>query len=249
MDQSYEIAGEIEQPRLPGRVVLRPSLDDALEAAAADLFLQASACVRAFGDFHLGMGYGPEEHRLLLRLMTDPHYRDLPWSRTHLWSVAEPRVMVGDDRHSHTHLAEMVLDATDMPEDQAHPLHAHLHDAETRFENEIRAYLGQRPAGQDRFDCVLLPLAEPVLRGTVDPLNRLVGPSEDGTMVGLTARTLRGSRLLMVLGTGRESEPVVRLIESDPTIVGILPVGGGGGELRWYLDHRACGGDNLEDLP
>jgi 6-phosphogluconolactonase/glucosamine-6-phosphate isomerase/deaminase len=246
MDQSYEIAGEIEKPRLPGRVILRPSLDDALEAAAADLYLQAQACVRAFGEFHLAMGYGPEEHRLLLRLMTDPNYRELPWSRTHLWSVAEPRVAVGDDRHSHTHLAEMVLGASDMPEDQAHPLQGHLHDAEARFEEEIRAHLGRREPGHDRFDCVLLPLAEPTLRGTVDPLDRLVGPTEDGSAVGLTVRTLRGSRLVMVIGTGRAAETVVRAAEFDHATVGILPVGG---ELRWYLDHRACGGDNLEDLP
>ncbi len=246
MDQSYEIAGEIDRPRLPGRVVLRPSLDDALEAAAADLYLQAHACVRAFGEFHLAMGYGPEEHRLLLRLMTDPNYRELPWSRTHLWSVAEPRVAVGDERHSHTHLAEMILAASDMPEDQAHPLLGHLHDAEARFEAEIRAHLGRREPGHDRFDCVLLPLDGPALRGTVDPLDRLVGPTEDGSGVGLTVRTLRGARLVMVIGTGRDAQAVVRAAESDHATVGILPVGG---ELRWYLDHRACGGDNLEDLP
>ena len=245
MDQSYEIAGEIEKPRLPGRVVLRSSQDDALAAASADLFLQAQACVRAFGAFHLGMGYGPEEHRLLLRLMTDPNYRDLPWSRTHLWSVTEARVPVGDDRHSHTHLGELVLGASDMPDDQAHPLLGHLHDAEARFEAELREHLGQREPGHDRFDCVVLPLEERALRGTVDPMDRLVGPSEDGSLVGLTVRALRGARMVMVLGTGREAEPVVRAAEADHGLVGVAPVGG---ELRWYLDHRACGGDNLEDM-
>lgn len=246
MDQSYEIAGEIEKPGLPGRVILRPSMDEALDAAAADLFLQAQACVRAFGEFHLGMGYGPEEHQLLLRLMTDPNYRDLPWSRTHLWSVAEPRVAVGDERHSHTHLADMVLAATDMPDDQAHPLLGHLHDGDARFEAELRAHLGRREPGHDRIDCVLLPLAERAVRGLLDPMDRLVGPNEDGSLVGLTARAVRGSRLVMVLGVGREAEGIVRFVEAQPSSVGIVPVGG---ELRWYLDHRACGGDNLEDLP
>ncbi|MCC5823283.1 MAG: 6-phosphogluconolactonase [Phycisphaerales bacterium] len=243
MDASYELAGEIEAPRLPGRVVLRPSVDDALGAAAADLFLQAHACVRAFGAFHLGMGYGPVEHRLLVRLMTDPNYRDLPWSRTHLWSLVEPRVGVGDERHSHTHLGEMVLAATDMPEDQAHPLPGHLHDAVERYEAELLGHLGQRDAGQDRLDCVLLPPEPAVLRGTDDPMGRLVGSSEDGSVVTLTARALRGCRLLMVIGTGRGAMAMVRAAEADHASVGVLPVGG---ELRWYLDHRACGGDNRE---
>lgn len=246
MDRSYEIVGETEKPALPGRVVLRPSADDAMAAAAADLFMQAHACVRAFGEFHLALGYGPQEHRLILRLMTDPNYRNLPWSRTHLWSVAEPRVAVGDAEHSHTHLEEMIVHASDMPRDQAHPLPAYLHDAEARYEAELRAHLGRRERGHDRLDCVLVPLDRGAVRGTVDPLDRLVGPSEDGTRVGLTARAIRGARLLMVVGTGREAEPVVRSLEADRNGIGIEPVGG---ELRWYLDHRACGGDNLEDLP
>lgn len=245
VDHSYEIAGEVEKPRLPGRVVLRPSVDDVLAAAAADLFLHAQACVRAFGAFHLAMGYGPEEHRLILRLMTDPNYRDLPWPETHLWSVCEPRVHVGDESHSHTHLADLVLDAGGMPEEHAHPLPAHLPDAEDRYDAELTAHLGRREPGHDRLDCVMLPASATALRGTDDPLGRLVGSSEDGSRVRLTARAVRGARLVMVVGTGRDAEAVVRGVESDPGRVGVTPVGG---ELRWYLDHRACGGDNLEDL-
>lgn len=243
MEGSYELAGEVERPRLPGRVVLRPSLDDALGAAAADLFMQAQACVRAFGAFHLGMGYGALEHRLLVRLMTDPNYRDLPWSRTHLWSVSEARVPVGDERHSHTHLEEMVLAATDMPADQAHPVPGHLHDAVERYEAELLGQLGQREPGHDRLDCVVLPPDPGVLRGIDDPVGRLVGSSEDGSLVALTARALRGARLVMVLGAGRGAMGVVRAAEADHGSVGVAPVGG---ELRWYLDHRACGADNLE---
>jgi 6-phosphogluconolactonase/glucosamine-6-phosphate isomerase/deaminase len=244
MDQSYEIADEVIPPGLPGRVVLRPSLDAALEAAAADLFLQAHACVRAFGDFHLAMGYGPGEHRLIVRLMTDPNYRDLPWSRTHLWSLAEHRVAVGDERHSHTHLREMVLEASDLPVDQAHPLQAHLHDAEDRFEAELREHLGQREPGHDRIDCVVLPPEGAMLRGWNDPLGRLVGASEDGDRVGLTARAIRGGRFVMVLATGDDSAPLVRSLAADHGAVGVVPLGG---ELRWYLDHRACGAENTED--
>lgn len=244
MDQSYEITEEVAPPHLPGRAILRPSQDAALEAAAADLFLQALACVRAFGAFHLAMAYGPSEHRLIVRLMTDPNYRDLPWSRTHLWSLAEERVAAGDDRHSHTHLREMILGASDLPDDQAHPLPAHLHDAEDRYEAELRAHLCQREPGHDRIDCLLIPADPALLRGWSDPLDRLVGASDDGTRVGLTARALRGGRFLMVVATGHDAAPLVRAVSEDHASVGIVP---DGGELRWYLDHRACGAENTEN--
>lgn len=243
MDGSYELGVEVAAPAVPGRAVLRPSVDAAIEAAAADLFLQASACVRAFGEFHLAMAYGPAEHRLIVRLMTDPNYRDLPWSRTHLWSVGEARVAPGDERHSRTHLAELVVGASDLPEDQLHAPDAHLPDADERYEARLREELGRREPGHDRLDCVLLPAEAAWLRGVSDPLDRLVGVSEDGGRVAMTARMLRGSRLLMVLGLGGPAEHAVRASAADHGTVGIVP---DGGELRWYLDHRACGIENTE---
>jgi hypothetical protein len=243
MDQSYEMDAEVTAPRLPGRAVVRPSMDAAFEAAAADLFLQAHACVQSFGEFHLAMGYGPLEHRMVVRLMTDPNYRDLPWSRTHLWSLGEPRVAVGDERHSHTHLRELIVDASGMPEDQAHAIQAHLPDADARYEAELREHLGRRVPGHDRLDCVMLSPEPAGLRGTEDPLGRLVGVGGDGR-VRLTTRTLRGARFLMVLAVGHDAAPLVRAAAESAGAVGIAP---DGGEMRWYLDHRACGSENTEN--
>lgn len=240
----YEITEEARAPGVPGRALVRPSVDEALAAACADLYLQAGACVRSFGQFHLAMGYGPDEHRLVVRLMTDPNYRELPWSRTHLWSLREQRVPMGDDRHSQTHLQELILHGSDLPAEQAHPMPAHLHDAEARYESELCEHLSRREPGHDRLDCVVVPSDPAVLRGLDDPLGRLVGPTEDGLRVGMTARLLRASRLVMVLATGDQAGGVLRKVADTPSGVGIVPTSG---ELRWYLDRRACGSENLEN--
>lgn len=245
MSQPYELGADVVAPVLPGRAVVRPSVDEAVAAAASDVFLQAQACVRAFGEFHLAMGYGPDEHRVVVRLMTDPNYRDLPWSRTHLWSVMEERVDPADPRHSHSALRDLLLGVSDMPEEQMHPLMGHLHDAEARYEARLRERLGVREAGHDRLDCVLLGAVTAGvagLGGLVDPLDRLVGSSEDGVWVGMTGRLIRGSRLVGVLATGETGGAVVRGVVGGR--VGLVPQAG---ELRWYLDHRACGSENLEN--
>lgn len=244
MADPYEITSDPVAPALPGRVLLRPSVDEVMASAASDVYLQATACVRAFGDFHLAVAYGAMTERLLVRLMTDPNYRALPWERTHLWSLGEERVGPGDERHSHGHLSGLVVDGSGMPEEQAHAIQAHLHDAEVRYEGELREHLGQREAGHDRLDCVVMQADAEALRGLTDPLDRLVGASEDGRRVGLTARALRGARLVMVLAMGAPARPVLEAMSGDHAGVGVAPVGG---ELRWYLDRRACGQENAED--
>ena len=69
-------------PRLPGRSVRRPSVDSATDALLADLFIHATNCVRAFGDFHLAVSAGEEIEPALMRLMYDPGFREFPWTRT-----------------------------------------------------------------------------------------------------------------------------------------------------------------------
>lgn len=248
--EPYEIESAPAAPVLPGSVQVRPSEDDAIAAAAADLMMQALACARSFGEFHLALTPSPRTDALVVRLMTDPNYREFPWDRTHVWSAAEHRVSPEDDRHSMRHLGEMLLHGSDLPRDQAHAMPAHLPDADARYHDELCEHLARRTPGHDRLDCVVLPADAGMLAGVDDPLDRLFASGEqaddahpENTRITLSARAIRGSRLVVVLATGDTAQPVLDNIAEDHARLGIVPVGG---QLRWYLDRRACGFDNLE---
>jgi len=81
-----------DRPALPGEVVRTRSVDELIDAIAANLVIHAENCVREFGDFHLALSGGSTPQPLYERLMYDPDYRRLPWRRTHLWIVDERRV-------------------------------------------------------------------------------------------------------------------------------------------------------------
>lgn len=153
------------KPALPGVVVVRPTPDDVLDAAAADFLIQAQNCVRAFGDFHLAVSLTGTEP-LLRRLMYDPALRELPWKRTHLWMVDEWDVPGDDPRRLFPLLQELLVEPSDIPLDQVHPIRvaADGEDDESeaasrpdeRYEADLRECLGWREKGHDRLDCVLL---------------------------------------------------------------------------------------------
>lgn len=242
MFEPYELEAGPVAPDLPGAVLLRDSLDDAIAAAAADVMLQAHACVRAFEVFHLAIEPSEASREVVVRLLTDPNYRELPWSRTHLWSAREPR-SGSDELERSAHLAEMILHASDLPEDQWHPPQAHLPDADDRYEAELIDHLSQRQPGHDRLDCLLIPGTPEAVGGTDDPLDRLVGPTEDGDAIALSRRARQGGRLVMVVAPGASSRPHLEQFAGDHARVGVQPLGG---QLRWYIDRLACGHDNLE---
>lgn len=243
MFEPYELETAPVAPDLPGSVLLRNSLDDAIAAAAADVMLQAQACVRAFEAFHLAITPSLSSRELVLRLMTDPNFRDLPWSRTHLWAAHEPRTVTDESTESSGHLADMILHASDLPRDQWHPAPAHLPDGDARYEQELVGHLERREPGHDRLDCVVLPAHTGSIRGLDDPLDRLVGPTEDGNAIALTRRAVRGGRLVMVVAPGGSARATLADLAADPSGIGIQPVGG---QLRWYIDRLACGHENLE---
>lgn len=223
------------KPKLPGSVVVRPTPDDVLDAAAADFLIQAQNCVRTFGDFHLAVSMTGTE-ALLRRLMYDPALRELPWKRTHLWMVDEWDVPADDPRRLFPLLQELIVEPSDIPLDQVHamPVGADAPTAtkgkqaekspetpDVRYEARLREYLGWREKGHDRLDCVLLGGVSPtgpVTNGTVqangadDRLVRTVpgmvlGAAAD--LVTMTTRMLRGSRLISVVALGSEQRSMI----------------------------------------
>lgn len=156
MSELYQLDPLPVAPALPGSVVLRPDVDQLIDAAAGDLFVHASNCVRAFGDFHLALSGGTTPAPLYQRLMIDPQYRDLPWTRTHLWIVDERRVPFEDDRSNFKMISELLGDHSGIPREQIHPIFALADDADVQYARTLRETLGWRERGHDRLDYVVL---------------------------------------------------------------------------------------------
>ncbi len=263
----FELEPQPPAPKLPGSVVVRPDPDGVIDALAADLFIHAHNCVRAFGDFHLALSGGSTPVPLYQRLMIDPMFREFPWGRTHLWIVDERRVPFDDERSNFKMISEIIGDHSGIPREQVHPMFALADDADVQYAQTLRDVLGWRERGHDRLDYVLLGMGSdghtaslfprsPALLETLGaggapgsaPLVRInAGPSvTPPDRVTMTLPLINASRFIGVLVTGKGKRQTLAAIErrrdepraeEELPILGVRPLGG---ELRWYLDFGAC---------
>ncbi len=257
--ESYSVDDVIEAPALPGEVAAAPSVDQAVDAAAADLLVQAINCVRTFGDFHLALSGGRSGEPLYERLMYDPVYRSLPWQKTHLWVVDEARVPFDDARSSFRMIRETIVDHSDIPPQQVHPIFPTGETPDEAYEAVLREVLGWREKGQDRLDFVVLGVGPDGSTAGLAPHSELLEEARSGSrLVGIagspavaqpgrvtmTPTLLNASRFVAVLAFGASKRSVIdRLVGGNDSvetmpIKGIRPLGG---TLKWYLDREAAG--------
>src|SRR5690606_10674816 len=78
------------------------------------------------------------------------------WKRTHLWIVDERRVPFDDPRSNFTMIRETIVDHSDIPREQVHPIFPLADHPDEDYERELREHLGWREKGHDRLDYVLL---------------------------------------------------------------------------------------------
>ncbi len=255
MPDRIEVEPGPTPPALPGEVVVRATVDAVVDAIAADLLGQAVSCARAFGDFHLALSGGSTPEPLYRRLMYDPRLRSMPWSRTHLWIVDERRVPLDDERSNFKHIRELIVEHSDIPRSQVHPIHATADDAADAYERELQSELEWRERGHDRLDFVLLGVGADGHTASLFPRSpalhadgRLVALNSGPTVtppdrVTMTWRLINASRLVGVMVTGRGKRGILaRLVHERPApedapILGVRPLAG---SLRWYIDHEAC---------
>lgn len=255
MPDRIEVEPGPTPPVLPGEVIVRATVDAVVDAIAADLLGQAVSCARAFGDFHLALSGGSTPEPLYRRLMYDPRLRSMPWSRTHLWIVDERRVPLDDERSNFKHIRELIVEHSDIPRSQVHPIHATADDAADAYERELQNELEWRERGHDRLDFVLLGVGADGHTASLFPRSpalhsgdRLVAPNSGPTVtppdrVTMTWRLINASRLVAVMVTGRGKRGILtRLVHERPSpedapILGVRPIGG---SLRWYIDSDAC---------
>lgn len=242
-------------PRLPGTVIVRPTVEPLIDALAADLFTHAVNCVRTFGDFQLALSGGSTPLPLYQRLMIDPHYREFPWPRTHLWIVDERRVPFEDDRSNFKHIDETIVQHSGIPATQVHPIRATRDDADTDYEHTLREVLGWREKGHDRLDFALLGMGADAHTASLFPFSPALDAGERLVVINsgprvtppdrvtMTAHLLNATRFVAVLVTGGgKRETIARIAggQATPIDAPILAIRPHGGELRWYLDAAAC---------
>jgi len=259
--EPYDIHTDvIRAPALPGEVAALPTVDRAIDVVAADLLVQALNCIRTFGDFHLALSGGRSPVPLYERLMYDPNYRSLPWQKTHLWIVDEPRVPFTDPRSSFRLIRETIVDHSDIPPQQVHPIFPIGDAPDEAYEAVLREVLAWREKGQDRLDFVLLGVGEDGSTAGLAPHTRLLNSmrgdarqlvgvarapevAEPGR-VTMTPALINASRFVAVLAFGAEKRAAVARIAGghEPTealpLKAIRPTGG---TLKWYLDAAAAG--------
>jgi 6-phosphogluconolactonase len=242
-------------PPLPGEVIVAETADKLIDLVAAELVVQAKACVRALGDFGLALSGGSTPQPLYERLMYDPDCRQLPWVRTHLWMVDERSVPFNDPRSNYRMINETIVDHSGIPADQVHPIMAMSETADVEYEAKLREVLQWREAGEDRLDFVLLGMGadghtaslfpfNEVLDDTENLVRRVTAPAADPPQrVTMTYPLINSARVIAVMVSGAaKAEALQRIAAGQDSrealpIKGVRPVNG---ELKWFLDVEAC---------
>ena len=225
-------------PRLPGRVVVRPDFDRAIDALLADLYLHSLNCARTFGSFQFAISATMEIEPALMRLMYDPNFREFPWPRTRVWMLDEAVGGPAEERRGER-LSETILACSGIPESQFHILDPE-NGGVLAYEVLMREHLEWRERGQDRLDCCLVATT---VTGSVRALEQggevggcVAAEGGEGGKDGLVrigTDFVRGSRLLSVLVSeggpdlGKQLPAWARANRER-----VMPVGG---EVMWYL--------------
>jgi 6-phosphogluconolactonase len=242
-------------PRLPGEVIVAETADRLIDLVAAEMVVQAKACVREFGDFELALCGGATPQPLYERLMYDPDCRQLPWVRTNLWLVDERAVDFNDPRSNFRTISETIVEHSGIPPEQAHPIMALSETADIDYEAKLREVLQWRQRGEDRLDFVLLGMGPDGHTASLFPFHEVLGdrkhlvrrvtvPAADPPQrVTMTYPLLNAARVVAVMVTGPAKGEALRRVadgrespEALP-ITGVRPVNGA---LKWFLDAEAC---------
>lgn len=238
MSETYDLAPEPTPPALPGLVIWRESADELVDAALADLLIHATMAVRSLGDFHIALSGSALLDPVYRRLMYDPPLREFPWKRTHVWLSAESSASPGDPRSCFRALADWIMEHSDMPREQAHPMRPDVESGDAAYEREMAEAMSFREPEERRLDFVLLAL---------DPRGDAPPRSESGRMVqatgaglSMTSALISRARFVGLFGAGEGSRGIVeRVARGDgEQWASVRP---SAGQMKWYLDREACG--------
>lgn len=242
MSNPYELVPEPPRPKLPGKVRVMSTADDAIDAVAADMLVHAKNCVRAMGDFHVALSGAPALEAVYRRLMYDPACRDLPWKQTHLW-MAEEDIAAGGSTPRFQVVADWLLEHSDIPPEQVHPIRPHEPAFADTYRRALSAALAFRGKGQERLDFVLLAVENSGLAhahvansdAAATMLAQTSTPLDDRRVV-LAPAMLAASRFVGIVAFGQASGASLSPVHVRQ-VAQFAPLAG---ELHWYLDADAA---------
>ncbi|MCX5658867.1 MAG: 6-phosphogluconolactonase [Planctomycetota bacterium] len=124
--------------RLPGEVHVAPDADLLYDDLASAMLGSAIDAIGKRGVFHVALSGGKTPEPFLIRLVTDPRFRHIPWQHAHLWLVDERRVPYADDRSNWKMIKETLADHVPMKARQLHPMPVEGNDPAGEYEQELR---------------------------------------------------------------------------------------------------------------
>lgn len=250
---------------LKGRAIVMADVHDLIDKMADDLMGRAIGRLRETGTFHIALSGGSTPKVLFRRLVTDPTYRIIDWSRTHIWIVDERCVPADDDQLNFKMMRELLIDHVPAPVDHVHPMPVLDDSGDNQYETDLRATVQDiDDAGVPRLDYVLLGMGSDAHTASLFPRTPALAERErlvvfnDGESVAeprprmtMTYPLLNAARTICPLVTGRGKHAMVQRVAAagasmnhidDLPITGIEPAHEDG-ELIWYLDDAAALGD------
>jgi 6-phosphogluconolactonase len=257
MTLPYELAPEPQKPKLPGSVVVKATVEELIEAVAADIVAHSIDAVRRHGNFHFALSGGSTPFPLYRHLMIDPDCRSMPWGNIHLWVVDERRVPFDHEKSNWRQIDEILVQHSGMPVEHAHPMMVMQDDADVAYEKELRDALRWRDPGQDRLDFAILGMGDDGHTASLFPNSPAL--KDDGRWVlinsgpkvtppdrvTMTYSLLNAAKFVAVLCVGPKKKEMIANVVAGKHAPHDLPILGidprpAGGHLRWYLDEAAC---------
>jgi 6-phosphogluconolactonase len=233
---------------------------DALaKAAAADLLHLAQRAVAERGIFTLSLAGGSTPRKLYTLLVTDPAYRDFPWTQTHLF--------FGDERHvPPTHLdsnylmvSNTLLAANVIPPANVHRVRAELPDANMTaadYDIELRTFFSAplRFNNCPRFDVVLLGMGPDGHTASLFPGSKGLDETERGVIanwvekfksfrITFTFPVLNAARAVMLLVAGADKTDMIHNVlvaDRQATTYPVQRVRPLNGTKTWMMDRAAA---------
>ncbi len=247
---------------LGGRCVIVEEVDELVDQLAREIHRFAHQRLREAGVFHLALSGGSTPQALYQRLITDPAYRLLPWSDTHLWIVDDRCVPLEDERSNFRMIRDLIVNHVNMPASHVHPMPVMEPGGDERYERDLRASLSP-PSVENRLDYVLLGMGNDAHTASLFPQTPALGETRrwvllnDGPTVAsprprmtMTYPLINAARRIAVLVTGSgKHATLLKVAAKGPRDPRHLPVAAVAPihkdtELTWYLDQAAATGIN-----
>ena len=232
---------------------LRQVLQDpaALAARAAELFaIAASSAISERGVFYAAFSGGRTPLLFLEALASEPFRNSVQWEKVHVFFVDE-RCVPPDSEQSNFRLASSAL--LTRVRARVHRIEGELGPAEAanRYERELRATLGDRPA----LDMVLLGMGADGHTASLFPGSDALGEMErlavgiadrEPARVTLTLPVINASRSIVFHVTGADKAGMVREVlqgHAQSGKVGYVPPAAlVDPRALWLLDTAAASG-------